>query len=192
MAPTAPAPTPEGDGPGPRLRQDLPANHDRLQSDHRWHPGDQSRTSSLSSYPNDSVGFIRSVHELGLNTKVFGGSPTGPPIDLQSRCRSGSMLGGLITFDWWLPAPKLAAIPGVMDFLKTYQARAARRRRRSARLLSRALGLRRPAGSRRGGRADQEPRPGQDRRLHPHAHLRDPRRRAWPSATRASGRRRGS
>ncbi|HVX73364.1 MAG TPA: ABC transporter substrate-binding protein, partial [Devosia sp.] len=32
----------------------------------------------LSSYPNDSVGFIRSVHELGLNTKIFGGSPTGP------------------------------------------------------------------------------------------------------------------
>src|SRR6204780_2483255 len=31
----------------------------------------------VSSYPNDSVGIIRSVHELGLNTKIFGGNLTG-------------------------------------------------------------------------------------------------------------------
>jgi branched-chain amino acid transport system substrate-binding protein len=76
----------------------------------------------LSSYPNDSVGFIRSVHELGLNTKIFGGSPTGPQ-STSIKMSLGSMLNGLITFDWWLPAPKLQ-FPGVMDFLKKYQARA--------------------------------------------------------------------
>jgi branched-chain amino acid transport system substrate-binding protein len=76
----------------------------------------------LSSYPNDSVGFIRSVHELGLNTKVFGGSPTGPQ-STSIKTSLGPMLNGIITFDWWLPAPSLQ-FPGVMEFLKKYQARA--------------------------------------------------------------------
>ncbi len=76
----------------------------------------------LSSYPNDSVGFIRSVHELGLNTKIFGGSPTGPQ-STSIKMSLGSMLNGLITFDWWLPAPKLE-FPGVVELMKKYQARA--------------------------------------------------------------------
>jgi branched-chain amino acid transport system substrate-binding protein len=33
------------------------------------------------------------------------------------------MLNGIITFDWWLPAPKLR-FPGVMEFLQKYQERA--------------------------------------------------------------------
>ena len=76
----------------------------------------------LSSYPADSVGFIRSVHEVGLNTKIFGGSPTGPQ-STSIKTSLGPILNGIITFDWWLPAPALQ-FPGVMDFLKQYQARA--------------------------------------------------------------------
>jgi branched-chain amino acid transport system substrate-binding protein len=76
----------------------------------------------LSSYPNDSVGFIRSVHEMGLNTKIFGGSPTGPQ-STSIKMSLGSMLNGLITFDWWLPTPKLE-FPGVAELMKKYQARA--------------------------------------------------------------------
>jgi branched-chain amino acid transport system substrate-binding protein len=76
----------------------------------------------LSSYPNDSVGFIRSVHELGLNTKIFGGSPTGPQ-STSIKMSLGSMLNGIITFDWWLPAPKLE-FPGVVELMKKYQERA--------------------------------------------------------------------
>jgi branched-chain amino acid transport system substrate-binding protein len=76
----------------------------------------------ISSYPNDSVGVIRSVHELGLNTKVFGGNLTGPQ-STSIKTSLGSMLNGIITFDWWLPAPALR-FPGVMEFLKDYQARA--------------------------------------------------------------------
>ena len=76
----------------------------------------------ISSYPNDSVGVIRSVHELGLNTKVFGGNLTGPQ-STSIKTSLGPMLNGIITFDWWLPAPALR-FPGVMEFLKDYQARA--------------------------------------------------------------------
>src|ERR1700723_3335653 len=77
----------------------------------------------VSSYPADSVGIIRSVHELGLKTKIFGGNLTGPQ-STSLKTSLGSMLNGIITFDWWLPAPTLQ-FPGVMDFLKQYQARAA-------------------------------------------------------------------
>jgi branched-chain amino acid transport system substrate-binding protein len=76
----------------------------------------------LSSYPNDSVGFIRSVHELGLNTKIFGGSPTGPQ-STSIKTSLGPMLNGIITFDWWLPAPSLQ-FAGVVELLKKYQERA--------------------------------------------------------------------
>jgi branched-chain amino acid transport system substrate-binding protein len=76
----------------------------------------------ISSYPNDSVGVIRSANELGLKAKVFGGNLTGPQ-STSIKTSLGPMLNGLITFDWWLPAEKLR-FPGVMEFLKTYQERA--------------------------------------------------------------------
>jgi branched-chain amino acid transport system substrate-binding protein len=76
----------------------------------------------VSSYPADSVGIIRSVHEMGLNTKIFGGNLTGPQ-STSIKTSLGSMLNGIITFDWWLPAPALQ-FPGVMKFLKKYQERA--------------------------------------------------------------------
>jgi branched-chain amino acid transport system substrate-binding protein len=76
----------------------------------------------ISSYPNDSVGVIRSVNELGLKTKMFGGNLTGPQ-STSIKTSLGPSLNGIITFDWWLPAPAMR-FPGVMEFLKTYQARA--------------------------------------------------------------------
>jgi branched-chain amino acid transport system substrate-binding protein len=76
----------------------------------------------ISSYPADSVGVIRSVNEMGLKTKVFGGNLTGPQ-STALKTSLGPMLNGIITFDWWLPAPALR-FPGVMEFLKSYQERA--------------------------------------------------------------------
>jgi branched-chain amino acid transport system substrate-binding protein len=76
----------------------------------------------LSSYPNDSVGFIRSANELGLKAKVFGGSPTGPQ-STSIKTSLGPGLNGIITFDWWLPAPAMR-FPGVMELLAKYQERA--------------------------------------------------------------------
>jgi branched-chain amino acid transport system substrate-binding protein len=76
----------------------------------------------ISAYPNDSVGVIRSANELELKTKVFGGNMTGPQ-STSIKTSLGPMLNGIMTFDWWLPAPALR-FPGVMEFLQQYQARA--------------------------------------------------------------------
>ena len=108
----------------------------------------------LSSYPNDSVGFIRSANELGLKTKVFGGSPTGPQ-STSIKTSLGPGLNGIITFDWWLPAPAMR-FPGVMEFLATTSQRRRKEGRRPARLLPRPLGLCRPAGA--GARRSRRPR----------------------------------
>jgi branched-chain amino acid transport system substrate-binding protein len=76
----------------------------------------------ISAYPNDSVGMIRAANEVGLNAKVFGGNMTGPQ-STSIKTSLGPGLNGIITFDWWLPAPKMR-FPGVMEFLAKYQERA--------------------------------------------------------------------
>ena len=70
----------------------------------------------ISSYPSDSVGIIRSANELGLKTKMFGGNMTGPQ-STSIKTSLGPMLNGIITFDWWLPSPKMRS-PGSMEFLE--------------------------------------------------------------------------
>jgi branched-chain amino acid transport system substrate-binding protein len=77
----------------------------------------------FASYPPDSVGLIRAMHEIGLNAKVCCGTMTGPQ-STSIKTSLGPMLNGIITFDWWLPAPKLR-FPGVMEFLQRYQQQAA-------------------------------------------------------------------
>jgi branched-chain amino acid transport system substrate-binding protein len=77
----------------------------------------------IASYPPDSVGLIRAMHELGLNTKICCGTMTGPQ-STSIKTSLGPMLNGIITFDFWLPAPKLR-FPGVMEFLQRYQQQAA-------------------------------------------------------------------
>jgi branched-chain amino acid transport system substrate-binding protein len=77
----------------------------------------------FASYPPDSVGLIRAMHELGLNTKMCCGTMTGPQ-STSIKTSLGPMLNGIITFDFWLPAPTLR-FPGVMEFLQRYQEQAA-------------------------------------------------------------------
>ncbi|MBV8937758.1 MAG: amino acid ABC transporter substrate-binding protein [Alphaproteobacteria bacterium] len=77
----------------------------------------------FASYPPDSVGLIRTMHELGLNTKICCGTMTGPQ-STSIKTSLGPLLNGIITFDFWLPAPKLR-FPGVMEFLARYQEQAA-------------------------------------------------------------------
>jgi len=77
----------------------------------------------VASYPPDSVGLIRAMHEVGLNTKICCGTMTGPQ-STSIKTSLGPMLNGIITFDWWLPSEKLR-FPGVMEFLQRYQKQAA-------------------------------------------------------------------
>jgi len=77
----------------------------------------------VASYPPDSVGMLRAAHEVGLQPKMFGGGMVG--LMFTSVMTSmGSLLNGVVNYDFWAPEPPLMAIPGVKEFLKEYQARA--------------------------------------------------------------------
>jgi branched-chain amino acid transport system substrate-binding protein len=76
----------------------------------------------VASYPPGSVGMLRAATEAGLKARFFGGGMVGlqfTPIKLQF----GSTLNGVVDYDWWIPAPTMQ-FPGILDFLKTYQAKA--------------------------------------------------------------------
>jgi branched-chain amino acid transport system substrate-binding protein len=76
----------------------------------------------IASYPNGSVGLLRAATEVGLKTRFFGGGMVGlqfTPIKLQF----GSKLNGVVDYDWWIPAQTMQ-FPGILDFLKEYQAKA--------------------------------------------------------------------
>jgi len=76
----------------------------------------------IASYPSDTVGILRSVGELGLNTKMLGGGLAG----LQAaaiKMQLGEAANGVVNVDLWEPVPPMQ-FPGVMDFIKKYQAKA--------------------------------------------------------------------
>jgi branched-chain amino acid transport system substrate-binding protein len=76
----------------------------------------------ISSYPSDTVGILRSIGELSLDTKMLGGGLAG----LQTaaiKMQLGEVANGIVNVDLWEPVPTMQ-FPGVMDFVKKYQARA--------------------------------------------------------------------
>jgi branched-chain amino acid transport system substrate-binding protein len=77
----------------------------------------------VASYPPGSVGMVRAATESGLKTKFFGGGMVGlqfTPIKLQF----GPKLNGIVDYDWWIPSQTMQ-FPGILDFLKEYQSKAA-------------------------------------------------------------------
>ena len=77
----------------------------------------------ISSYPSDTVGILRAVSEVGLKTNMLGGGLAG----LQAaaiKMQLGDAANGVSNVDLWEPV-KTMQFPGVMDFIKTYQSRAA-------------------------------------------------------------------
>jgi branched-chain amino acid transport system substrate-binding protein len=77
----------------------------------------------VASYPPDSVGIVRAVNEIGLSPRLFGGGMIGlafTPIKQQL----GPLLNGIVAYDVYAPEPTMQ-FPGIEDFLKRYQARAA-------------------------------------------------------------------
>jgi branched-chain amino acid transport system substrate-binding protein len=76
-----------------------------------------------ASYPPDAVGIVRASNEIGLKAKIFGGGLVGLQY-ASIKQQLGPQLNGIIVYDFWEPAPTLQ-FPGVLDFLKKYQAKAA-------------------------------------------------------------------
>jgi branched-chain amino acid transport system substrate-binding protein len=77
----------------------------------------------VCSYPNDSVAIVRAMNEIGVGStvKLFGGGMVGlqfTPI-MESL---GSMLNGIVNYNSYVPGVQY---PGIDDFLKRYQQRAA-------------------------------------------------------------------
>jgi branched-chain amino acid transport system substrate-binding protein len=77
----------------------------------------------VASYPPDSVGIVRAANEIGLKPKMFGGGMVGlafTPIKQQL----GPLLNGIVAYDVYAPEPTMK-FPGIDEFLKRYQERAA-------------------------------------------------------------------
>jgi branched-chain amino acid transport system substrate-binding protein len=77
----------------------------------------------VGSYPPDSAGMVRAINEVGLNTKLCCGGMVGLQY-ASLKTQLGPMLDGIVNYDFWSPAPTMM-FPGIADFLKKYQARAA-------------------------------------------------------------------
>ncbi len=76
----------------------------------------------ICSYPLDSVGMIKAMHEVGFKPKMWGGAMVG----LQAtvfKTQLGPLLNGVVNFETWLPQ-KSMEFPGSLELLKKYQARA--------------------------------------------------------------------
>lgn len=76
----------------------------------------------ICSYPLDTVGMIKAVHEIGFKPKMWGGAMVG----LQSMAlkrQLGPLLNGIVNFETWLPVKSLKS-PMAVAFLEKYQARA--------------------------------------------------------------------
>ncbi len=77
----------------------------------------------VCSYPLDTVGMVRAMHEVGFKPKMWGGAMVG----LQAtvfKMQLGPLLNGIVNYETWLPV-KSMDFPGALEMLKKYQARAA-------------------------------------------------------------------
>jgi branched-chain amino acid transport system substrate-binding protein len=76
----------------------------------------------LCSYPLDTVGIIKAMHEVGFKPKMWGGAMVG----LQStalKAQLGPLLNGIVNFEAWAPV-KGVVTPAATDFLRKYQVKA--------------------------------------------------------------------
>jgi branched-chain amino acid transport system substrate-binding protein len=76
----------------------------------------------ICSYPLDTVGIVKAMHEVGFKPKMWGGALVG----LQStalKAQLGPLLNGIVNFETWMPVKALET-PEAADFLKKYEVRA--------------------------------------------------------------------
>jgi branched-chain amino acid transport system substrate-binding protein len=77
----------------------------------------------VASYPPDTVGILRAIGEVGLKTQMVGGAFVGLPA-AALKTQLGPLMNGVVNVELWEPV-KTMDFPGVQDFLKKYQAKAA-------------------------------------------------------------------
>jgi branched-chain amino acid transport system substrate-binding protein len=76
----------------------------------------------VCSYPLDTVGIVKAMHEVGFKPKMWGGAMVG----LQStalKTQLGPLLNGIVNFETWMPVKALAS-ESALGFLKKYRERA--------------------------------------------------------------------
>ena len=76
----------------------------------------------VASYPPDSVGMLRAIHEVGLTPKIVGGGMVGLQFTTVMT-NLGPLLNGIVNYDFWAPETTMM-FPGIKEFFKEYQARA--------------------------------------------------------------------
>jgi branched-chain amino acid transport system substrate-binding protein len=76
----------------------------------------------IGSYPPDSAGMIRAVHEVGLGAKMLGGGMIGLQF-ASLKQQLGPMLNNVVAYDLYVPEPTMN-FPGITAFLAKYRERA--------------------------------------------------------------------
>jgi len=75
-----------------------------------------------AAYPPDTVGLVRAANEIGLNTKIFGGTMIGL-LATTFKVQLGPLINRMVASEVYIPAPSFA-FPGVREMLARYQAQA--------------------------------------------------------------------
>jgi branched-chain amino acid transport system substrate-binding protein len=76
----------------------------------------------VASYPPDSAGMVRALHEVRYRPRLFGGAMIGLSFS-STKTQFGPLLNGIVTNDNYVPEPTMK-FPGVEAFLGRYQERA--------------------------------------------------------------------
>lgn len=77
----------------------------------------------IGSYPPDSAGMIRAIHEVGFGARMVGGGMIGLQFAALKQ-QLGPMLNNVVAYDLYVPEPTMD-FPGVAPFLAKYRERAA-------------------------------------------------------------------
>jgi branched-chain amino acid transport system substrate-binding protein len=77
----------------------------------------------IGSYPPDSAGMIRAVHEVGFGARMVGGGMVGLQFAALKQ-QLGPMLNNIVAYDLYVPEPTMN-FPGIAAFLVKYRERAA-------------------------------------------------------------------
>jgi branched-chain amino acid transport system substrate-binding protein len=76
----------------------------------------------IGSYPPDTAGMIRAIHEVGLGAKMLGGGMIGLQF-ASLKQQLGPMLNKIVAYDLYVPEPTMS-FPGIAPFLAKYRERA--------------------------------------------------------------------